>query len=91
VVFSSGSFTSPLSVGLDSTTLLSSDKLTKLLFAANGQITGEYKANKTAVKHGIRGIIVGKGGSAEAYGYILSPLPAVIDGTGLGGLVELNP
>jgi len=90
VVFSGGPFSSPLSVSLNGATLLSTDRLTKLTFSANGLTTGEHKANKTAVKHSIRGIIAGKGGSAEAYGYILSPLPAVVDGTGLGGLVELE-
>jgi uncharacterized delta-60 repeat protein len=90
VVFSGGPFASPLSVGLNGT-LLSTDKLTKLTFSANGLMTGEYKTGSTAVKHVIKGIIVGKGGTAEAYGYILSPLPAVIDGTGQGGRVELNP
>jgi hypothetical protein len=45
----------------------------------------------TSVEHLIKGIIVGKGGTAEAYGYILSPQPAAIDGTGQGGRVELNP
>jgi hypothetical protein len=71
------------------TTLVSSDGSTKVILnATTGLVTGEYK---TPGKHLVRGIIVGKAGSGEAYGYILSPLPVHITGNGEGGLVTLNP
>ena len=70
------------------TTLVSADGTTKLVLASTGLVTGEYEA---PAEYLIKGIIVGKGSTGEAYGYILSPLPVHITGNGEGGLVTLNP
>ena len=99
VDFSGGPFSSPAnyvlstaSTAATSSSYTSADKLTKLTFSTTtGLITGEHKASSTAVKHDIKGIIIGKGSAATAHGYILSPQPAHTDGTGLGGRVQLNP
>jgi hypothetical protein len=91
--FSEGPFAAVISkvLGTTATGFASADKTTKLSFTATGLMSGEHSPSGSATKHLIKGIIVGKGGTAEAYGYILSPKPAAIDGTGQGGRVELNP
>ena len=61
----------------------------KISFASTGLMSGEYST--ASGKHVVKGIIVGKAGSGEAYGFILSPLPAHTDGNGEGGLVMVNP
>jgi hypothetical protein len=98
VDFSGGPFATPLNVVLATAStaatgpaFTSADKLTKISFVnATGLITGEHKTSMTAVKHVIRGILTGKDGTARAYGYILSPQPTHTDGSGQGGLVEID-
>jgi hypothetical protein len=69
----------------------STDKIAKVVFTTGGLMSGEYAPSGMASKHLIRGIIVGKGGSGEAYGYILSPTPAHTDGAGVAGVATINP
>ncbi|MBL9114798.1 MAG: hypothetical protein JNJ83_07290 [Verrucomicrobiaceae bacterium] len=54
----------------------------------SGQITGQY-TDLSSGKHSIFGIVVAKGGVSNAYGFLLSPLPKNVDGTGKGGLVQI--
>jgi len=74
-----------------STRYTSTDQSIRLDFSSSGQFTGYYKPSALVGSLPIRGMIVGKGGTAEASGYILSPLPKKPDGTGKSGLVELLP
>ena len=67
------------------------DKSTKVTFnLTTGLMTVDHTPTG-GVKHNGKGVIVGKGPAAEAYGYILSPLVRPADGTGQGGLVEITP
>ena len=69
----------------------SADKTTKLSFASTGLMSGEFTPAGTANKHVIKGVIVGKDGSGEAFGYFLTPVLAHEDGTGQGGIVTVTP
>jgi hypothetical protein len=93
VTLSAGPFTSPVTKALivGTSSLSSADKLTKLTISTKSLITGDHKSAIGAIKHSIKGIIVGKGGTACAYGHILSPLPITTDGTGQAGKLELAP
>jgi 2',3'-cyclic-nucleotide 2'-phosphodiesterase (5'-nucleotidase family) len=67
------------------------DKSAKISFnLTTGLMTIDHTPTG-GLKHSGKGIIVGKGSTAEAYGYILSPLVRPADGTGQGGLVEVTP
>ena len=93
VEFSGGPFSALVSQLLGTSTkgFLSADNATSLSFSSTGLMNGSHTPAGTMAKHLIKGIIIGKGGSAEAYGYILTPAPAHTNGTGQGGRVEVKP
>jgi hypothetical protein len=70
----------------------SADKTAAVSFTTSGLITAEFNLGSTAAtKHNSRGIIVGKGGTAEAYGYFQSPIPTLTDGSGSAGIIDITP
>jgi hypothetical protein len=63
-------------------------KLSITMLKTTGVVSGYYGAPSSSLLHTIRGIILSKGGSADAYGYILTPTGASTGGVGKGGLVD---
>jgi hypothetical protein len=68
----------------------STDKTTKLTYSAIGVASGSFEPTKGA-KRVIRGIIVGKAGSGETYGYFQSPVVPQTDGSGRAGHISVDP
>ena len=94
VDFSGGPFGSAVNEELrkiSPTRYTSADQTIRLEIGSTGQISGYYKSPVLVGNFPIRGVVIGKGGSADAFGYILSPLPAKPDGNGKGGLIQLLP
>jgi hypothetical protein len=58
---------------------------------STGLITGFHIPVTPASQHSIKGIVISKGGTAEAYGHILTPATLSAGGVGLGGLVDIVP
>ncbi|MBL9118010.1 MAG: hypothetical protein JNJ83_23580 [Verrucomicrobiaceae bacterium] len=89
---SGGDLTTPVTktIPLSGTAHASADKTTKVAFSSVGVVAGAFEPVKGA-KRVIKGIIVGKAGSGEVYGYFQSPLPKQMDGSGLAGQIVINP
>ena len=66
-------------------------KLSITMLKTTGVVSGYYSAPSSNLFHSIRGIILSKGASTEAYGHILTPSGTSSGGVGKGGLVEINP
>jgi hypothetical protein len=66
---------------------------TTIAFNATTRIaSGEYTPlGATTSKHVLRGIIVGKDGSGEVYGFFQTPVPANTDGSGQAGVISFVP
>jgi hypothetical protein len=92
-----GPFDYPITEDLrksNSFTYVTADATLKLTLSSSGQISGSYKPSALYGTYPIQGTIVGKGDTGDAFGFILSPLPAKPakpDGTGLSGSVRLIP